>query len=469
MKQIVPASAVCEEALLGCAIDGAFNDVVVDGVDGSWFNELLHKNVWSHMEKLSANGKEVNLLNLMNATKADPEFKEYGGSPVTLSHMVDQGPFAANWIAHVDELRGQLKRRQYQQFGGDVVRLAKEFENVDEFADEVESRVMQLRKFKEAKTTESRKESLAEIMAMMDEIHRGTGLNGLPSGWKDLDDMLCGLRKGQLITVAARPAIGKSTFCSDIGRYLSCEKGIPVGIFSLEMTQKEILRRMCAAESDVNLQDFDRHIYDENERLAAMTRMANAMPKLNEAPLHVTDRSDITINKLRAEARRMVRNQGVQFIIIDMLQLVKPSSRGNRVVEVGEVSRNLKAMAMELDIPVLAVAACNRALETDGDREPRLADIRESGSIESDSDVVLMLHVEDYNISDRDRLFMQCYVAKNRSGRMGKFNIVFCRTYNRFEDERCHPDLSHQYETKDEEESKPRGKRGRAGWVGVNI
>ena len=154
MKQIVPVSAACEESLLGCAIDGAFNDVVVDGVDGSWFNYLLHKNVWSAMEKLSANGKEVNLLNLMNATKADPEFKEYCGSPVTLSHMVDQGPFAANWIAHVDELRGQLKRRQYQQFGMDVQRLAKDYDNVDEFADEVESRVMQLRKFKEAKNTE---------------------------------------------------------------------------------------------------------------------------------------------------------------------------------------------------------------------------------------------------------------------------------------------------------------------------
>ena len=159
-----------------------------------------------------------------------------------------------------------------------------------------------------------------------------TGLNSLPSGWKGLDDILCGLRKGQLITIAARPAQGKSTYASNICQFFSCEKEIPVGMFSLEMTQKEILRRMCAASADVNLQDFGRHIYDENERLAAMSRMANVMPKLNDAPLHVTDRSDMTINKLRADARRMVRNQGAQFIIIDMLQLVKPSSRGNRVV-----------------------------------------------------------------------------------------------------------------------------------------
>ena len=272
-----------------------------------------------------------------------------------------------------------------------------------------------------------------------------------------------------MITIAARPAQGKSTYVSNICQFPSCEKEIPVGMFSLEMTHKKILRRMCAASAEVNLQDFDRHIYDENERLAAMSRMANVMPKLNDAPLHVTDRSDMTINKLRAEARRMARNQGVQLIVVEMLQLVRPNQRGNRVVEVGEVSRNLKAMAMELDIPVLAVAACNRSLETDGDRPPRLADIRESGSIESDSDVVLMLHVEDYSICDRDRLFMQCFVAKNRSGKMGKLNIVFCRTYNRYEDESLHPDLAEQYEMSDEEESKPRGKSGRDGWWSVKL
>ena len=226
---------------------------------------------------------------------------------------------------------------------------------------------------------------------------------------------------------------------------------------------------MAAAASDTNLHDFDRHIYNEEERLAAMNRMAKVIPKLNEAPLHIVDRSDITINKLRAELRRMVRNQGVVLAVVDMLQLVRPSQRGNRVTEVGEISRNLKAAAMELSIPILAVCACNRALETDGDRPPRLADIRESGSIESDSDVVLMLHVEDYNISDRDRLFMQCYVAKNRSGRMGKFNTVFCKTYNRFEEARFHPDLVEQYEMSDEEESKPRGKGGREGWRSVKL
>ena len=122
-------------------------------------------------------------------------------------------------------------------------------------------------------------------------------------------------------------------------------------------------------------------------------------------------------------------------------------------MEVGEVSRNLKAAAMELNIPIIAVASCNRALDTDGNRMPRLSDIRESGSIESDSDVVCFLHCEDYTIADRDRLFMQVYVAKNRSGRMGDFNIVFCRTFNRFEDYRLHPDLYEKWEMSDEEES----------------
>lgn len=455
---IVPHSAMCEESLIGSCIDGAFNDAVVDGVDTSWFNDLLHKHIWGMMERVSATGTKPDLLAMMTESKADKKFAELGGNAGTIAHIADAG-FYGDWVRCADELRKQLKLRQYQSFGQDVMKLAAESDNADALADEIESQVMRLRRFKESKTTESRQQSLNEIMEQMDEIHRGVGLNGLPTGWKDLDDCLCGLRKGQLITIAARPAVGKSTLAANIAQFLAVEKNIPVGIFSLEMTQKEILRRMCAAESNVNLQDFDRHLYDEKQRVDAMARMAEVMPKLYSAPLHVTDRSDTTVNKLRAEARRMVRNQDVKLIIVDMLQLVKANNRGNRVMEVGEVSRNLKAAAMELDIPIIAVASCNRALDVDANRTPRLSDIRESGSIESDSDVVCFLHCEDYTIADRDRLFMQVHIAKNRSGRMGDFNIVFCRTFNRFEDYRLHPDLVEKWEMSDEEEEKPSWKK----------
>ncbi len=435
----VPHNVRVEEALLGCAVLGAYNDLCVQGVTRNWFNELLHKSVWDMME--SVNG-DVSLESLIVAGKTHKGFNEHGGTPVALVGMADEAPFADNWTVWLPELQKLLRLREYQQFGQDVVRNAGEADNVDDFADELESRVMQLRKFRETKTTADRKDSFDRIQRNLEEAHLGTGINGLPTGLDDLDRTLGGMRGGQLITLASRPGMGKSTIAANICQNLAVNHEVPVAFFSLEMTDDELNARMSASMSDVNLHNFYSHQYSEEERLAAMQRMAVSNPKLYAAPIMIEPRSDITINGIRAEARRMVHRNDVQLVAVDYLQLVGTNSRGgNRVVEVGQISRGLKSMAMELDVPVIALAQLNRQIENDGNRAPRLADLRESGSIESDSDVVGFIYCEDFTISDSDRLLCQLMVAKNRSGRTSQFDLCFHRAFNRFEDWRQHQDL----------------------------
>ena len=352
---IVPHNVRVEEALLGCAVLGAYNDLCVQGVTRNWFNELLHQATWDMME--AQVGKDpVSLESLSIAAKTDEAFKECGGTAFTLVGMADEAPFAGNWVTWLPVLQKHQQLRKYQQFGQDVVRLAGEADNVDDFADDLESKVMQLRKFRETKTTEERKESFDRIQRNLEEAHLGTGINGLPTGLNDLDYTLSGLRPGQLFTIASRPGMGKSTIVANIAQYLAVNHGVPVALFSLEMASDEINSKMAASMSDVNLHSFYSHQYSKEEREAAMKRMAENNPKLYGAPIMIEPRSDITINGIRAQARRMVHRHDVKLIIVDYLQLVGTSHRhGNRVVEVGQISRGLKSMAIELSVPVIAL------------------------------------------------------------------------------------------------------------------
>ena len=288
-----------------------------------------------------------------------------------------------------------------------------------------------------------------EVIDLLQAAHEGTGVVGLPTGYEDLDKILCGLRSGALYTLAARPGMGKSTLAMNIAETLSVKGQVPVAFFSLEMSEDELNQRMLGSYSGINLQRFINHDYDREERVRLLKDMAKKIPTLNAAPIHICPRTDITISQLRAEARRYVKNHGAKRGIVDYLQLVAGSkgSRGNRVQEVGEISRGLKKMALELDVPVIALAQLNRAIEQDGNRVPRLSDLRESGSIEADSDCVMFIHCENTSVYMDGRLLCQIVVSKNRSGRQGKFDIAFNRDFSRFEDWRTNQDLVDMAET----------------------
>ncbi|MDP7048727.1 MAG: DnaB-like helicase C-terminal domain-containing protein [Verrucomicrobiota bacterium] len=413
------------------------------------------------MERI-AEKEPVNEAAVVTAAKMDEAFLENNGSVTDILDMTNEAPVAGNWKVWMPELQSKLRRRQYINYAQDLMRLAGDCDNIDLLADDAESRLMQLRSCRKTKTEGDRTASFGRIIEMLEKAHQGDGLIGLPSGYQDLDKILCGLRGGQLITIASRPGMGKSALACNIAIQLGYMREIPVGAFSLEMSMDELNARMLASISEVNLQAFVSKEYGTERRKKAMADLAANMPKLVKAPIYIEPRTDITINQIRAEARRMVRNHNVGILFVDYLQLVGGSGNrnGNRVTEVGQISRGLKSMAMELDVPVVALAQLNRQVENDGNRAPRLADLRESGAIEADSDVVMFIWVESYDFAEGGRLLTRIEVAKNRAGRSGNFHLCFNRDYSRFEDWRDHQDLIEKYEQA-AEQAKNKKKFGR--------
>lgn len=450
---MLPVNRDVEKALLGCCIIGDFTDVVAAGVSADWFNEIEHKAAFHLMERVSEK-ESMNETAVLNAARLDETFKENNGSLSDLIEMTNAAPVAGNWQYWMPELQSKLRRRSYIAFALDLQKMAKDCESIDELADEAESRLMQMRTCRKLKVEADRKESFGRIIEMLEQAHTGNGLIGLSTGFNDFDKLLSGMRGGQLITLAARPGQGKSALMGNWMLNLALGQGVPVGVFSLEMSMDELNARMLSTVSEVNLQAFVSKEYNEERRNKAMKSMALNMPKLANAPIYIEPRTDITINQIRAEARRMVRNNGVKALFVDYLQLVGTrGNNNNRVQEVGQISRGLKAMAGELDLPVIALAQLNRQIENDNNRAPRLSDLRESGAIESDSDVVAFIWVEDFNIADGGRLLTRITVAKNRAGRSGSFHLCFNRDYSRFEDWRDNQDLIEIYEMADEKKS----------------
>lgn len=439
---MVPFDANAEKGLLGCCILGDYNNAVADGVTDDWFNELPNKAAWHLIGRVAEKGDVTEQL-VIAAANGDQAYLGNGGSVVDLVSMVDAAPSAGNYGYWMKPCREKLRLRRYYQLGLDMQQAVAKAEDVDVFADDAESRMFELRKFKEQDKGNARLESFSRIIDLLQAAHEGTGVIGLPTGYEDLDKILCGLRSGALYTLAARPGMGKSTLAMNIAETLSVKGQVPVAFFSLEMSADELNQRMLGSYSSINLQRFINHDYDKEERVRLLKEMAKKIPTLNAAPIHICPRTDITISQLRAEARRYVKNYGAKLVIVDYLQLVagSKSSRGNRVAEVGEISRGLKKMALELDVPVIALAQLNRAIEQDGNRVPRLSDLRESGSIEADSDCVMFIHCENTSVYMDGRLLCQIVVSKNRSGRQGKFDIAFNRDFSRFEDWRTNQDL----------------------------
>ena len=333
------------------------SSVVAAGVDENWFNELHHKAAWHLISRVAEQG-EVSEQSVVMASASDKAFTDNGGSAAVLTEMVDAAPTAGNHPYWLPKCREKVRLRRYYDLGVQMQQAVVNAGDVDAFADMAESRLFELRKFKEEAKGEHRTESFQRIIDLLEAAHKGTGVVGLPSGYTDLDKILCGFRGGALYTIVAVPAWG-STLAMNIAEALAVKADVPVAFFSLEMSEDELNQRMLGSYSSINLQRFINHDYDKAERkLAAASHGQEDACALNKAPVFINPRTDITINQLRAEARRFVK-KGAKLVIVDYLQLVSAGKRssGNRVQEVGEISRGLKKMALELDVLVIALAS----------------------------------------------------------------------------------------------------------------
>jgi replicative DNA helicase len=265
----------------------------------------------------------------------------------------------------------------------------------------------------------------------IDELHKEKGkLRGIPTGFRDLDNLLAGLQKSDLIVLASRPSIGKTTLALDIARHVACREKIPVGIFSLEMSKEQVVDRLLCAEANVDLWRMRTGRLSDKEGDDDFPKIGHAMGVLSEAPIFIDDSPTSNVMEIRTKARRLQAEHNIGLIIIDYLQLMEGVAEarpgGSRVQEVSEISRGLKAIARELDIPVLALSQLSRAVEARTPQIPQLADLRESGSIEQDSDVVMFIYREEFYKPNTERQHIaDIFVKKHRNGPTGQIELYF--------------------------------------------
>ncbi len=427
--KIPPQNIEAEVSLLGSIlIEDEVITLIADKISSSDFYEKRHGTIYSAMLRLYEQHKPVDLLTLSSALKDSNDLENVGGSSY-LTELTNAVPTAAHAEHYADLVAEKATRRKLIKASEDIVNLSfsDSVTSVQEILEEAEKRLFSVSQRTTKQDLVSIEQILAEGFDRLDELHKNKGrLRGVRTGWTDLDNKTAGLQRSDLIILAARPAMGKTTFVGNLVQNVATIEKQPVLFFSLEMSKDQLVDRMLAAESGVDAWNIRTgNLTDEDfERLGA------AMGELSEAPIYIDDTPGITVLEMRTKARREAQKHPLGLIVIDYLQLMSGSRGGggdfNRVQEVSEISRGLKLIARELNVPVIALSQLSRSVESRNPQIPQLADLRESGSIEQDADIVAFLYREDYYNPDTDRQHItDLILAKHRNGPTGRIELYF--------------------------------------------
>ena len=426
--KIPPQNLDAEISLLGSIlIEDEVITMIADKIIDRDFYDKRHGTIYSAMVRLYEQHKPVDLLTLSNALKDTGELENIGGSSY-LTELTNAVPTAAHAENYADIVAEKATRRRLIKASEDIVNLSFSdgVSSVQEILEEAEKRLFSVSQRTMKQDLISIEQILAEGFDRLDELHKNKGrLRGIRTGWTDLDNKTAGLQRSDLIILAARPAMGKTTFVGNLVQNVAAIEKLPVLFFSLEMSKDQLVDRMLAAESGVDAWNIRTgNLSDEDfEKLGA------AMGALSEAPIYIDDTPGITVLEMRTKARREAQKHPLGLIVIDYLQLMSGSRGGNdfnRVQEVSEISRGLKLIARELNVPVVALSQLSRSVESRNPQIPMLSDLRESGSIEQDADIVAFLYREDYYNPETDRQhILDLIIAKHRNGPTGRIELYF--------------------------------------------
>jgi len=359
----------------------------------------------------------IDIVTVSEKLKENKLFKKIGGKAF-LSKLANEVPTAANVESYGKIIKALSAKRELISAASRITEKA--FDSTlpaDQLLDMAEQEIFSLSQKHLKSIPASLKEVLTASFDRLDELQKlGTGLRGVPTGFKGLDHLLAGMQDSNLLILAARPGVGKTSFGLNIARSVAVEKKLPVVYFSLEMSKEELVDRLLVRQGLIDAWKLKTGQLSSTD----FDSLSEAMGILAEAPLFIDDTPGLTVTELRTKARRLQVEKGIKFIVVDYLQLMHGSTRDNRVQEVSEISQGLKNLARELKVPILALAQLSRAMEARGGR-PRLSDLRESGSIEQDADVVMFLYREDEEV----RELVTCGIEKHRNGPTGGFNLYF--------------------------------------------
>lgn len=424
--KVPPQNLDAEMSLLGAVlIDEEVLADVSQHVKSKDFYDKRHALIFGGMIRLYERHKPVDLLTLTDELKKKKEFDTIGGSSY-LTELTNYVPTAAHAAAYAELVAQAAVRRRLIKASGDISELGfDEDVDIQELLGKAEQELFSVSDQSLKQDLVSIETILTESFDRMEELHRNKGsLRGVPTGYRDLDNMTAGLQRSDLIILAARPAMGKSTLVSNLAYNVATIAKQSVLFFSLEMSKEQLVDRMLADASGVDAWNIRTgNLSDED-----FNKLSEAMGEMAEAPIFFDDTPGISVLEMRTKARRIAHEAPLGLIIIDYLQLMSGSGKndGNRVQEVSEISRGLKLIARELNVPVIALSQLSRTVENRTPQIPQLADLRESGSIEQDADIVMFIYREAYYNPDTDREnITDLIIAKHRNGPVGKVELYF--------------------------------------------
>ena len=427
--RVPPQDVVAEKSLLGALMIS--NEVLPDVLTvlrPRDFYEQRHQTIFQAIVDLYDQHKPVDLLTLTSDLKSKKKLKEIGGAPY-LTELSNFVPAASHAKAYADIIEKASVRRRLIKAGTEIANRAYEDDAVaDSLIGDAERALFEVSDKIIKSDYVPMEELLADAFDRIEELHKNKGaLRGLKTGFRDLDKKTAGFQKGDLVIIGARPAMGKTTFAQNLAYNIASINKKGVLFFSMEMAANEIIDRMISDVSGVdNWKMRTGNLSDEE-----FSRIGDALGEMDEIPIYIDDTSSMTIVELRNKARRAMHDHDIGIVIVDYLQLIQGSDRykGNRVQEVTEISRGLKILARELEIPVIALAQLSRNVTGRDDPRPVLSDLRESGSIEQDADLVMFLHRPDYYKQNDDNYeethITELLVAKHRHGAVGKIELYF--------------------------------------------
>lgn len=436
IEKLPPQNIEAEQSLLGCLlIDKDSIIKVADLVHEDDFYKDSHGIIFDTIRELYARHEPIDIISLTNRLEEKGKLETIGGRTY-LAQLSNTVATASHVVHYANIIQRKATLRRLLHSASEIAELGfREDEDVDQLLDAAEQKLFGVSQKYTKNIFVPIDNLLTDAFNRIDDLHKQSGkMRGLPTGYYELDNLLAGLQKSDLIILAARPSVGKTSFALDLARQTAIKNKAAVGIFSLEMSKEQLVDRMLCAQAGVSLWKMRTGNLSDQDEDNDFVRIGSAMGQLSEARIYIDDSSNTSIMEIRTKARRLQMERGLDMLIVDYLQLMEGRGKytDNRVQEIAEISRGLKGIARELNIPVIALSQLSRTVEQVKPAIPKLSHLRESGSIEQDADIVMFIYRKaadrNYNfdeLTEEERTMAEIHIAKHRNGPTGKIDLFF--------------------------------------------
>lgn len=431
----IPSSLEAERSVLGGIFlkPDIFSEVI-EIITSSDFYKMAHKLIFEVMQEIYSSGESIDPIIVMDRLKRKDKFDDIGGEAI-FYEIIEEVPTAANILTYARIIKEKATLRKLGDIGTKIVEMTYEgYEDVDTILDKAEGMIFKVAESKESKDIVSLKEVVTNEFERLEQLLQNKGVTtGISSGFKHFDEMTSGFHPSDLVILAARPSMGKTAFALNLALNAAMKADKGVLVFSLEMSSSQLLQRLLAIEAGIGLQKIRNGFLGEDD----WGKLGIASGKLANAEINIADVPNVNVLEIRSIARRLKAAGKLDMILIDYLQLIKGTSgkSDNRQQEISDISRSLKGIARELDIPIIALSQLSRAPEQRADRRPMLSDLRESGAIEQDADMVVFLYRDDYyNDESKQKGITEVIIGKQRNGPVGTVNLKFFHEITKFGD-----------------------------------